>query len=219
MRLILVRHFRTQSNEARRIMGWGDSPPVKDWESDLLAVDALLRDRQLAFDAIHSSELDRARQTALYYARRRGHAGVQTHAAFNEVHYGDLFGMDKEAAARDYPEFKKNPDFVFPGGESFRQMQTRSLGQVLELAARHPAQTLLLVVHAGVIRALICHFLDLDLAANLRRKVAHRYIGDFQLEAGRCQRYDELGQPSGFVRDGLLSLPWVGPAGEPVPLS
>ena len=28
MRLILVRHFRTQSNEARRIMGWGDAPPA-----------------------------------------------------------------------------------------------------------------------------------------------------------------------------------------------
>lgn len=211
MRLILIRHFRTQSNEARRIMGWGDAPPAKDWEEDLRVVDECLVKRELAIDAIVSSELGRARETARYFARQRGVARVESHLAFNEVHYGDLFGLDKDSVSSIYPLFKKDPDYVFPGGESFRQMQTRCCAEVLELAARHPARTLLLVAHAGVIRALICHFLALDLGEHLKRKVSHRYVGDFLLREGQCLRYDELCQPSGFVRDGVISLPWNAP--------
>jgi len=212
MRLILVRHFRTQSNEARRIMGWGDAPPAQNWEEDLRLVDQCLEQHHLVIDAILSSDLGRARETARYFARCRGLAAVESHLAFNEVHYGDLFGLDKDSACTAYPQFKTDPDYVFPGGESFRQMQARSQAQVQELAARYPERTLLLVAHAGVIRALVCHFLGLDLAAHLRRKVSHRYIGDFLFQDGRCLRYDELGQPSGFVRDGIISLPWNAPS-------
>lgn len=212
MRLILVRHFRTQSNEARLLMGWGDAPPASDWESDLLDVDHCLKERKLVFDAIHSSDLGRARNTALYYARSRGQDRVVSHAAFNEINYGDLFGLHKDEVVQTYPQFKHDPDYVFPGGESYRQMQTRSLTRLKEMAAANPNQTLLLVAHAGVIRAFICHFLGLGLTNNLRRKVSHRYIGDFRLEGGFCTHYDELGLPSGFVRDGILELPWSRPA-------
>ncbi|MFZ1575844.1 MAG: histidine phosphatase family protein [Chromatiaceae bacterium] len=212
MRLILVRHFRTQSNEARRIMGWGDAPPASDWESDLLDVNHCLMDRGLVFDAIHSSNLGRARNTALYYARSRGRDVVESHVAFNEINYGELFGLDKDEVTQAYPQFKQDPDYVFPGGESFRQMQARCLAQLLDMAAGHPTQTLLLVAHAGVIRVLVCHLQGLDLASNLRRKISHRYIGDFRFVGRLCTYYEELGQPSGFVRDGILTLPWTAPA-------
>lgn len=212
MRLILVRHFRTQSNEARRIMGWGDAPRASNWESDLLDVDHCLTTRKLVFDAIHSSDLGRARNTAIYYARRRGRDAVESHVAFNEINYGELFGLDKDEVMKAYPQFKQDPDYVFPGGESFRQMQTRCLARLLDMAADHPSQTLLLVAHAGVIRALVCHLLGLDLASNLRRKISHRYIGDFHFEGRRCTCYDELGQPSGFAVDGIIALPWTAPA-------
>jgi broad specificity phosphatase PhoE len=212
MRLILVRHFRTQSNEARRIMGWGDAPPASDWETDLREVDHCLRTRELVFDAIHASDLGRARHTALYYARSRGLEAVESHVAFNEINYGQLFGLHKDEVIRTYPQFKQDPDYIFPGGESFRQMQTRCLAELLALARAHPTQTLLLVAHAGVIRALVCHFLGLELTSNLRRKISHRYIGDFCLDGERCTRYDEFGQTSGFVRDGIIALPWMAPA-------
>jgi len=172
-------------------------------------VDACLVKRGLAIDAIFSSDLGRARETARYYAQQRGIARVESHLAFNEVHYGDLLGLDKDSVSTLYPLFKKDPDFVFPRGESFRQMQARCQAKVQELAARYPDRTLLLVAHAGVIRALICHFLALDLGENLKRKVSHRYVGDFLLQEGQCLRYDELCQLSGFVRDRIISLPWI----------
>lgn len=78
---------------------------------------------------------------------------------------------------------------------------------MLSLAERRSSDTILVVVHAGVIRGLICSFLGLDFASNLKQRISHRYIGDFELQDGRCIRYDELGKPSGFVKQGELSLP------------
>ena len=49
----------------------------------------------------------------------------------------------------------------------------------------------------------------MNYAANLKRKISHRYIGDFELEGESCTRYNELGNPSGFVKQGELRTPYV----------
>lgn len=210
MRALVVRHYKTLNNEADLIMGWGDAPRARGWEGDLAWVDTLLRERGIGIDGLYSSRLKRARNTALYYAGRRGIDSIGVSKKLNEIHYGrNLIRKPKAWVAEHYPLHKKSPDFVYPGGESFAQMQRRSVGFVDELARNSPGKTLLLVVHAGVIRGLVCHFLGLDYGANLTRKIGHRYIGDFLIDQGRCLRYDEIGRPSGFVRDGRVSLPWI----------
>lgn len=209
MRLILVRHYRTVNNQARLIMGWGDAPPSEHWEDDLLEVAGRLEAREIYLDAVGSSELGRARRTARYYACRFGSPLIPGASQLNEVNYGDLYQRPKHWVEERVPQYKTDPDFVFPAGESFRQMQRRSVDFVLSLQHRHAGDTLMLVVHAGVIRGLVCHFLGLDLGANLKRKVSHRYVGDCVLEGDRCRSYDELGKPSGFVRDQVIRVPWV----------
>lgn len=208
MRVILVRHFKTVNNESRRIMGWGDAPPSKDWEIDLLEVNERIKNRDIRFQAIYSSDLGRARETAQYYAGKHGCGAVQAAPELNEVNYGELYQRSKQWVAENVPEYKIDPDFVFPSGESFYQMQRRSVDFVLSLQRVHRRDTLLLVAHAGVIRGLVCHFLGLDFAANLKRKVSHRYVGEFVLERDSCFFYDELGRPSGFVKEKVVEVPW-----------
>lgn len=208
MRVTLVRHYKTVNNETRRIMGWGDAPRAEDWEEDLLQVDASLRDSGLRFDACYSSALVRARETMRYFAARRGCARMQTAPDLNEVNYGELFQRPKRWAAEKYPEYKTDADFVFPGGESFRQMQRRSVGFVLSLQQEHAGDSLLLVAHAGVIRGLVSYFLGLDLTSNLKRKVSHRYVGDFVIDKDICVYYGEHGKESGFIKDGVIDAPY-----------
>ena len=86
-------------------------------------------------------------------------------------------------------------------------MQQRSVSYFSSLASIHSGDTILLVVHAGVIRGLICHFLGLDYADNLKRKISHRYIGEFLFDGQTCVQYDELGKPSGFVNEGVIEVP------------
>jgi broad specificity phosphatase PhoE len=51
---------------------------------------------------------------------------------------------------------------VHPNGESFREMLDRSVSYFGLLASAHTDDSILLLVHAGVIPGLICHFLELD---------------------------------------------------------
>ena len=208
MKAIVVRHYKTLLNASDRILGWGDAPRVDGWRSDVNFVERRLREESIDFDAIYSSALERARQTAMYYARRNRMYIVHDSDQLNEVNYGLLYGKSKKWVAKHIPEHKKDPDFVYPEGESFRQMQKRSVDFLISLTQTCPEQTLLLVVHAGVIRGLVSHFLGLDYAENLKRKISHRYIGQLEFEAGECKRYDELGQKSGFVRSGAVKLPF-----------
>ena len=207
MRAIVVRHYKTLLNASDRILGWGDAPRVDGWRADVNYVENKLREEFINFDAIYSSGLERARQTAMFYARLHRIHIVHDSPELKEVNYGSLYGKSKKWVAKHIPEHKKDPDYVYPEGESFSQMQQRSVGFLLSLTESCPGQTFLFVVHAGVIRGLVSHFLGLDYAENLKRKISHRYIGQFEFEGGECKRYDELGQKSGFVRSGAVKLP------------
>ena len=208
MRLFVVRHYKTISNARRLIIGWGDSPPADGWEADLVAVSHVLQKTGVEFNCIYTSALKRARATGEFFARQIQVAEVHSSEALNEVNYGNLYRKSKKWVAAKVPEYKTDPDFVFPGGESFKQMQARSVDLVQKLAGKRAGQDVLLVVHAGVIRGLVCHYLGLPYAPNLKRRVSHRYIGLFEFKAGHCRRYDELGTLSSFVSDGILSVPW-----------
>jgi alpha-ribazole phosphatase len=209
VRLIIIRHFNTRSNASGRIIGWGDSPPAPDWEKDLKIVCAALKHNQVDIDTVYSSDLQRAKRTAEYFAECKGPPGVIHSSQLNEVNYGELYLKSKHWVSENVPEYKTDPDYVFPCGESFRQMQmqmqTRSVAFIHSLEATHGGQTLLLVIHAGVVRSLVCHFLRLDYSQHLKCNISHRYIGDLSISAGRCIRYYEQGKPSDFVVNGSIS--------------
>jgi broad specificity phosphatase PhoE len=212
MRAIITRHYKTLINAAGEILGWGDSPRDGGWKADVDFVSARLRKHGLKFDAVYSSDLERARRTAMFHARQMGIHLIHDTPALNEVNYGTFYKKKKKWVAAHCPQYKTDPDYVYPEGESFRQMQSRSVRFLLQLAQGKPQQTLLLVAHAGVIRGLVSHFLGLNYAEHLKHKISHRYIGDFQFEGKHCVRYNELGKPSGFVEEGVIEIPYSCPA-------
>jgi len=209
MRAIITRHYKTLINAAEEILGWGDSPRDSGWKADVEYVSTQLLTREINFDAVYSSALERSRQTAMFHAERFGIHLINDTAALNEVNYGKLYKKKKKWVAEHYPQYKTDPDFVYPEGESFRQMQQRSVTFISSLAKTNPHHTVLIVAHAGVIRGLVSHFLGLNYADNLKHKISHRYIGDFLFDGETCVRYDELGKSSGFVREGVIDVPFT----------
>lgn len=208
MRAIVVRHYKTTSNESDQILGWGDAPPAESWQDDLNKVDEILLGLHITIHHIYTSTLLRAINTGKFYADSFGIKNIQSSPAFREVNYGKLYNKSKKWVENHIPKHKKDPDFVYPDGESFTQMQERSVAYMESLAVKHPDETLLIVVHAGIIRGLINHCLELDYASNLKRRIGHQYIGEFTLEGNKCVRYNELGRASGFVRDGVIKVPF-----------
>jgi len=211
MRAIVIRHYKTRFNASEQILGWGDSPRDSGWKADVDFIGARLLEHGVGFDAIHSSDLKRSRETAKYYGRGFGVIRCHKTPALNEINYGKLYKKTKKWVEKHYPQHKNDADFVYPQGESFRQMQQRSAGYISSLAMTQPQQTVLIVVHAGVIRGLISYFLNLNYAEHLKHKISHSYIGDFQFDGNTCVGYDELGKASGFVREGIIEIPFLSP--------
>ena len=188
-------------------MGWSDSPRMAGWLDDVVYIERILRQRRQVPDLIYTSALERSRHTGNYLADQFDRP-VLNAQHLNEVNYGRLAEKPKKWVAANYPRHKRDPDVVYPGGESFSAMRERVVQFVAELTDKYQDQTLLCVAHAGVIRALVSDFLQLDFSLQLKRSIPHRYIGVMSFEGASCRNYDEWGEPSGFVKDGLIRLPW-----------
>ncbi len=151
--LLLARHGETDWNSERRWQGHADQPLNEAGRAQARELAETLVGRPI--DAIYTSDLSRARETAEIIAARLGQS-VTTDARLREVDVGDWSGRlwselqesEPEAAARWQAGLK-----AWNGGESYEEMGTRVVAAVLELAARHPGQTVLIVSHGGSMRA------------------------------------------------------------------
>lgn len=165
-KLILVRHGETAWNSALRYQGQQDIPlsALGRRQAEALA----LRLARVPIDAAYASDLSRAYETAEIICRGRG-LTVTRLSALREAHFGAWEGLTYAEAAARWPEIARqrrlDPTGTrVPGGETLAEVQTRAQAAVRAIERAHPPDaTLLIAAHGGVIRALVCSFLGLDL--------------------------------------------------------
>lgn len=149
--IILIRHGETDWNAAGRIQGHLPVPLNARGAAQAEALAVHLRD--VPFDAIYSSDLLRARQTAALIAELSGHE-IHDDERLREWDLGILAGMLRVEAERDYPQAARiyreyRVDETIPGGESIRQRFERVTGAVGDISTRHRRETVLVVSHGG----------------------------------------------------------------------
>ena len=155
-RILAVRHGETEWNTQGRFQGHLDSPPTERGRDQARAIAERLS--QESFQIVYSSDLDRARLTATCIAEERGHQ-VILDDRLRERHYGIFQGLRSREIAEQHSDaylayLEGDPDYAIPGGESGRQRFLRHIRCLDELVARHRGQTLLVVVHGGVLDSL-----------------------------------------------------------------
>ena len=157
-RFILVRHGRTAWNREVRFRGREDLPLD---EVGLKQAEAAGRRIAATWSvsAVYTSPLRRARQTAQAIAKALG-LTPQPLEGLLDLDYGRWQGLSpQEVEERDgdlYAAWLRSPLTVqFPGGESLAQVRERALAAVLELARRHPGETVVLVGHQAVNKVLL----------------------------------------------------------------
>ena len=120
---------------------------------------------KLKVDAIYASPLERTKETAGFIAAALG-LKVKADKGLLEADIGDWTGQELKAVAKT-PEWKivhSYPSgFRFPGGESFVEMQTRTVSALERLRQAHPGQTIVAVSHADTIKAAVAHALGTHL--------------------------------------------------------
>lgn len=187
MIVYLVRHGETS---AGRDGLYGRSPGIS--LSDVGKSQAALLATHLSeqpIAAVYSSPLERALETARPIADART-LSVQTAPAFIEVDQGDWTGMS-------WPELHKDPHWRLynafrsatgcPNGEMAIEIQARVVRALSQLLDTHAQQHVVVVSHADVIRAAVCHYagIPLDLSLRVEISTASISIVDLRRESVR----------------------------------
>ncbi|QRM18800.1 histidine phosphatase family protein [Dechloromonas sp. TW-R-39-2] len=152
-RICLVRHGETEWNAERRIQGQID---IGLNQTGLRQAEAAGRWLSSAgITALYSSDLKRARTTAEAIGAHLGLVPALL-PEMRERRYGVFEGLTyAEAQARfpdGYAAFEgRNADYNFENGESLREMYARVTGKLVEVAAAHVGQRVVIVLHGGVL--------------------------------------------------------------------
>lgn len=162
-KLLLVRHGQSQGNAQNIFTGWRDLPLTERGRSEALdAAEKILRSG-VPIDAVFSSALQRAKETATIIIKLLGRPiPLTSDAALNERDYGDLTGLNKtEAADRFGAEqvriwrrsFSQRP----PAGESLRDTLARVKPYFTEIIVPtlDRGSNCLVVAHGNSLRALV----------------------------------------------------------------
>lgn len=158
----LVRHGQTEWNVERRIQGHKDSYLTEEGKIQASQVAETLKD--VHFDAVYSSDLIRAKDTAEIIVQRKNLA-VKTTQALREKSQGRLEGRLSREVREELKELwdiydrlsdeEKMAYKAVPDAESLDEVMSRFLTFMRETAVAYPGKTVLLVTHGGVMRTLL----------------------------------------------------------------
>jgi broad specificity phosphatase PhoE len=166
--ILLARHGESDWNAARRWQGHADRPLT---EKGRMQAEALARRiEHVDLDAVFTSDLRRARETAEIVARRQA-IRVEVLPALREVDVGSWSGLTRAEAEECFPEAFRRWLEGGPGwedGETYAQMAARIEDAVRAIAQRHEGGRVLVVSHGGPIRAVHALALGLDVHAYRR---------------------------------------------------
>ena len=118
-----------------------------------------------AIEAVYSSPLERARETAAPVAERLG-LTPRVEEDLVEIDFGSWTGRDFASLEGDPQWDRWNTQRATarpPEGESMAEAQARALGAVARLRAFHPEGRVAVVSHCDVIKAVLAAFLGITL--------------------------------------------------------
>ncbi|WP_374674386.1 histidine phosphatase family protein [Ideonella sp.] len=155
-RLLAVRHGETAWNVDARLQGQLDVGLNDQGRAQAQRLAEALADEGL--EAIVSSDLSRAHDTAQAVARRLG-LPLVTDPGLRERHFGTFQGHTYAEVEQRWPEAsarwkRREADFGAPGGETLQGFYDRVVEAVTRIASAHAGRHLLIVTHGGVLDCL-----------------------------------------------------------------
>lgn len=210
-RVFLVRHGQTVWHAENRYCGVSDVAPSPEGREQAARLAGWARGAHL--DAIWSSPLQRARQTAELAAQAAGIA-PRIDARLRELDFGQGEGLTAAEMAARFPDawnaFRADPvRHHLPGGEDPAALVSRATEALAEAARACPDGRVLVVAHTTLIRLVLCHYLGVPLS-NYRRtfpSLDNVALNEFDLDpaggAFALRRYNApAGSPTGTPAPG-----------------
>tara|TARA_B100000131_G_scaffold41648_1_gene37482 strand:- start:97 stop:696 length:600 start_codon:yes stop_codon:yes gene_type:complete len=168
--LILIRHGQSIWNAANLFTGWEN---VGLSEKGILeAKNAAEELTNINFDSIFTSELIRAQKTAEIIIEGNSQTkptSIVSDLRLNERHYGDLQGMNKDDARKEFGEeqvhiWRRSFDIPPPNGESLKMTAERTLPCFDELIMPELKlnKNVLVSAHGNSLRSIVMKLEQID---------------------------------------------------------
>ncbi len=160
--ILLARHGESDWNRSKQWQGFTDRPLTDVGRRQAAELAERLRDTEL--DAIYSSDLQRARETAEIVAASKG-LSVETTPDLREVDVGSWSGLTRAKAEAEFPEGYArwlNGGEGWDDGETYEQMGARVVRAIQRIAKSNQGGRVLVVAHGGSIRAVHAAALGVD---------------------------------------------------------
>lgn len=162
VRLFLVRHAESTWNAEGRVQGQAD--PALNERGLMQAARLGNRFRNEGIDALYSSPLQRARQTAEVISMATG-VPIRYDDQLKEHDLGLFTGHRWSDIIEQYPELSKywmEEARDMPGGEKQYVFHSRAAGTLRALAEEHASGKVAIVSHGGVFGEYLHYLLGLD---------------------------------------------------------
>jgi len=166
--------------------------------------------RALPIEAVYSSPLERARQTAAPIAAAR-HVEVELLEGVGEIDFGEWTGrtlveLDGGIGWRRFNSFRSGTRV--PGGELIVEVQARAVAALGALRERHPDGVVAVVSHGDVIKAALAYYLGMPLDLMQRLDIDPASTSTLVLDADgvRVLRLNDTGDPSADPGAGAARL-------------
>ena len=159
--LVLLRHGQSDWNLKNLFTGWSDPDLSPNGVEEAKEAGRRLKAHGLVFDRAFTSALTRAQHTLeLTLAEIGQRTAGRTRQALNERDYGDLCGLNKDDARKQWGEeqvqiWRRSYDVAPPGGESLKDTVARALPYYCQriLPAVLNGERVLVAAHGNSLRA------------------------------------------------------------------
>ena len=177
----LVRHGQSDWNNKNLFTGWENPDLTSKGIDEAHATGLLLKKQSKIYSYLFTSLLDRAINTADIILEELDLNGINVvrDEALNERDYGELTGLNKDAAREKWGEdqvhiWRRSFDIPPPGGESLKDTADRVIpyyeNKILPLLFED--NNILVSAHGNSLRALVMHIEGLSPEEILQREIA-----------------------------------------------
>mgnify|MGYP000216825110 CR=1 FL=1 len=154
-RFCLIRHGETSWNAEKRLQGHTDIPLNAKGVIQARQMAQALKDMNLTFDMLYTSDLKRAADTANAIVELFG-IEAKVDSTLRERHFGALQGLSIQEAPLVQPaiwqaHIARDLEHELEGGESIQQFALRVQTVLDKIQAQHSGKTILLVSHGGTL--------------------------------------------------------------------
>jgi probable phosphoglycerate mutase len=186
-RVYLIRHGATNWI-GKRLPGWTPGVHLNDHgRAQVEGLTRILAD--VCFQAIYTSPLDRAVETARPLARAQKLRAI-LRPRLAEPRPGEWEGKPLRVLRRRrlWLAIQHAPSMVrFPGGESFVEVQSRVVAELEALREKHPRQVIACVSHADTIKLAVAYYIGLPLDLFQRISISPASISILDIADGRAR--------------------------------